>query len=97
MNLEPTQLKDKHGKVVDAAQAVCDVCHGNAFHVVVVDTHNHLICANPICKESYCQGQGKCSAPDLNAGCDRCGVNDRLEGKTVCRQCDGGCACGEDH
>lgn len=61
MNLNAIQLKDNTGKVVDAAEAVCDVCHGNSFHIVVVNSHNHLICSNPICGESYCQGQGECS------------------------------------
>jgi len=75
MNLEPTQLTDKHGKVVDAAQAVCDVCHGNTFHIVVVNTHNHLICANPVCKESYCQGHGACEATPKPE-------------ETHCRKCD---------
>lgn len=56
MNLKPTQVKDKAGKVVDAHEAVCEVCDGNNFHIVIINGHNHLICSNPVCGESYCQG-----------------------------------------
>lgn len=71
MELKPIQLKDKNGNIVSAAQAVCNGCGGNSFQIVVVDTHEHLICKTSDCKASYCQGLGKCALdPAENAGCD---------------------------
>jgi hypothetical protein len=55
MNLKPIEVKDKDGKVTPAQEAVCNVCDGNTFHITVIKGHNHLICANPICNECFCQ------------------------------------------
>ena len=59
MNLEPCQVKDKDGNIVDSQEAVCDDCGGNSFSIVLIKEHNHLICSNPVCQRSYCQN-GAC-------------------------------------
>lgn len=51
-----TTVKDKDGKTVPALVAKCEICDGDTFHLFVVNGHNHIQCANPICGESYCQG-----------------------------------------
>lgn len=57
---------------------VCDVCSGDSFHVLFMSGGNKSFqCANPICKETFCQ----------DAGCDRCGTQDRVMGEKVCKDC----------
>lgn len=97
MNVRPTQVKDLNGKVTPAHEAVCDVCDGNIFHIAIINGHNHLICANPVCGESYCQGG--CDRPNPsketmgNAGCDKCGVKDRIPNGTICEDCKADAKC----
>lgn len=65
---------------------VCDDCSGNSFHIVIVNTHNHFVCANPACGKSYCQGN--CDQDvTCNAGCDSCGMDDRMPGSNLCKSC----------
>lgn len=81
MITEPTTVKGNDGKEVPAHVAKCSVCSGDTFHLFIVNGHNHIQCANPVCNETYCQGGCE------NAGCDRCGIDDREEGSTLCEHC----------
>lgn len=72
MKLEQTEVKDKDGKVTQADKAVCTVCSGDSFHVLVIHGHNHLQCANPICGESYCQGGCELPQPKPLPHCPYC-------------------------
>ena len=67
---------------------VCKDCSGNQFHITLVGLHNHFICANPSCGKSYCQGNCDKKVND-NAGCDRCGMDDREPGSNFCKDCTG--------
>lgn len=82
MNVRPTQVKDKAGNVVDAQEAVCEVCDGNSFHIVIIQGHNHLICSNPVCGESFCQGG--CSEATT---CKKCGTDLNPDGKCQDETC----------
>lgn len=59
MELVSCKVTDKKGVLVDAQKAVCPVCTGEQFLILVIKGHNHLQCANPVCNESFCQG-GNC-------------------------------------
>lgn len=55
MNLVQTTITDNTGKTSSAHVAKCNVCDSDTFHIFVVNGHNHIQCANPVCAETYCQ------------------------------------------
>lgn len=95
MITEPTIIKDLKGNEVQGHVAKCEVCNGDTFHLFVVNGHNHIQCANPICNESYCQGgcEQDCEQVSENAGCDICGVHDRMPDSKICEHCHADAKC----
>jgi len=74
----------------DAPEAICTVCSGTSFHILLVGTHNHFKCANPICGESVCQG-GHCECDSWKWTCKRCysciTLKDVQEHDGICAEC----------
>lgn len=103
----PTTVKDKGGKETPAQVAKCSVCDGGTFHLFVVNGHNHIQCANPICGETYCQGGCEAPEPPKISNCPNCNRERELNGTGghtcyFCGTSEGGedpgkCPCGEDH
>lgn len=79
MNIRDTIVKEPSGKEYPAQVAECEICGGDVFHIFVVNGHNHLQCANPACRETYCQGgceepPPKDEPPPEDPLCPQCGA-----------------------
>lgn len=74
MKLVKVEVQAPDGAKKEAEKAVCQLCSGDLFYILVINGHNHLNCAE--CGESYCQGNcEEEQAPEIL--CPKC--NQKME------------------